>query len=213
MANTKKKAAAPAAKTEVKAAVPAEVKAAPVAKAEAKVEAKAAPAAKAETKPAAKKAAEKKAAPKAAEKKPAAKKAAPKATEKKPAAKKAAPKAAAKKPAAKKAPAKKQITVDDVAAKLYKKLDAKKAAAINDKVAVDIKLYGTFEAHMYIEVKDGVLSVAPYDYMDHDLAAAISVENMLAVIDGKLKLADALADGRLYAAGKIDAAVKIASLF
>lgn len=206
MANTKKKAAAPAAKTEVKAAVPAEVKAAPVAKAEPKVEAKAAPAAKAETKAAAK-----------AETKPAAKKAAPKAAEKKAApktaAKKAAPKAAAKKPAAKKAPAKKQITVDDVVAKLYKKLDAKKAAAINGKVAVDIKLYGTFEAHMYIEVKDGALSVAPYDYMDHDLEAAISVENMLAVIDGKLKLADALADGRLYAAGKIDAAVKLASLF
>ncbi len=188
MAKTKKT-VAPAA--EVKAA-PAEVKKEVVAKAEApkaKVEAP-----KAETKPVAKKTATKA----AATKKPAAKK---------PAAKKTA----AKKPAAKKAP--KPITVEDIAAKLAKKLDAKKAATIDGKCAVDIKLYGTFEAHMYIEVKDGKLTVAPYDYIEKDIEAAIAVENALAIIDGKLTIADALADGRLYAFGNIAVAAKLATLF
>ncbi len=150
-------------------------------------------------------------APKAAEKKPAAKKAAAKKpAAKKAPAKKAAP--AAKKPAAKKAPAKKEITVADVAAKLAKKLDASKAKSIDGKVAVDIKLYGAFEAHMYIEVKDGALTVAPYDYIERDIEAAVSVENALAIIDGKLTIADALADGRLYAFGNIGCAAKLAKL-
>ena len=92
------------------------------------------------------------------------------------------------------------------------KLDAKKAASIDGKVAVDIKLYGAFEAHMYIEVKDGALNVQPYDYIERDIEAAVSVENALAIIDGKLSIADALADGRLYAFGNVGAAAKLAKL-
>ncbi len=152
-------------------------------------------------------------APKAEEKKAPAKKPAAKKPAAKTAAKKAAPKAEAKKPAAKKAPAKKELTVADVAAKLAKKLDAKKAKEIDGKVAVDIKLYGAFEAHMYIEVKDGNLTVAPYDYIEKDIEAAIAVENALAIINGKLTIAEALADGRLYAFGNIGCAAKLAKLF
>ncbi|MBQ8171507.1 MAG: SCP2 sterol-binding domain-containing protein [Oscillospiraceae bacterium] len=187
MARTKKT-VAPAA--EVKAA-PVEVKKEAATKAVAAPKTEAAP--KAEVKPVAKKPAAKKTETKAAAKKPAAKK------------------PAAKKAAAKKAP--KPITVEDIAAKLAKKLDAKKAAAIDRKCAVDIKLYGTFEAHMYIEVKDGKLTVAPYDYIEKDIEAAIAVENALAIIDGKLTIADALADGRLYAFGDIAVAAKLAALF
>ena len=191
MARTKKT-VAPAA--EVKAA-PVEVKkeAAPKAEAASKAEAP-----KTEAKPVTKKAAAKKTETKATAKKAAAKKTASKKT-------------AAKKPVAKKAP--KPVTVDDIVAKLAKKLDAEKAAVIDGKCAVDIKLYGTFEAHMYIEVKDGKLTVAPYDYIEKDIEAAISVENALAIVDGKLTIADALADGRLYAFGNIAVAAKLAVLF
>lgn len=200
---TKKTVTKAAAKPE---APKAEVKAAPVVKEETK------PVVKAEAKAEPAKA-EVKAAP--VEKKAPAKKAADKAPAKKTAAKttKAAAKPAAKKAPAKKAPAKKEITVADIAEKLAKKLDAKKAAAIDGKAAVDIKLYGAFEAHMYIEVKDGKLNVAPYDYIERDIEAAISVENALAIIDGKLTIADALADGRLYAFGNIGVAAKLAKLF
>lgn len=218
MANVKKTAAA-AAKTEAKAAAPVEKKAIvpaekpaeaakPEVKTEAKAEIKAAPAAAAEKKVAADKKAP--AEKKAAAKKPAAKKTA------KPAAKKAAAKktvAKAEEKPAKRAYNRKPLTAADIAAKLEKKLDAKKAAGINGKVAVDIKLYGQFEAHIYIEVKDNKLTVAPYDYIERDIEAAISVENALAIINGKLTLADALADGRLYAFGNIGAAAKLSVLF
>lgn len=214
MANVKKTAAA-AAKTVAKAAAPVEKKVAapaeklaeaakPEVKAEAEVKAAA---------PVEKKAAAEKKAPaekKTAAKKPAAKKAA------KPAAKKTAAKkttAKAEEKPAKRAYNRKPLTAADIAAKLAKKLDDKKAAAIDGKVAVDIKLYGQFEAHIYIEVKDNKLTVAPYDYIERDIEAAISVENALAIINGKLTIADALADGRLYAFGNIGAAAKLSVLF
>lgn len=183
----------------------------------------------AEVKPAEVKAA----APKPAEKKPAAKKAAPKPAEKKPAAKKAAPKKAEKPAAAKKAPAKKAeapaaaapkkraprkpktVTVDDVVAKISKRIDktAAKTVAAEGKAAVDIKLYGAFEAHMYIEIKDGTVNVAPYDYIEKDLEAAVPVDVALAIADGKTTVQEAVENGSLYVFGNVQFAMMFAKLF
>lgn len=168
--------------------------------------------------------------PKAAEVK-AAPAQAPKTEAKKPAAKKPAAKPAAKaaaKPAAKKSAAKaepapkkravkkpKSITVDDIVAKIYKKIDTAAAKDIvsEGKAAVDIKLYGSFEAHMYIEIKNGVVSVAPYDYIEKDIEAAISVENALAIADGKLTVEEAVENGALYVFGNVQFALMFAKLF
>lgn len=168
--------------------------------------------------------------PKAAEVK-AAPAQAPKTEAKKPAAKKPAAKPAAKaaaKPAAKKSAAKaepapkkraarkpKPITVDDIVAKIYKKIDTAAAKDIvsEGKAAVDIKLYGSFEAHMYIEIKNGVVSVAPYDYIEKDIEAAISVENALAIADGKLTVEEAVENGALYVFGNVQFALMFAKLF
>lgn len=146
---------------------------------------------------------------------------APKAEAKKPAAKKTSAKAAAKKTAAKAEPKKraprkpKPVTVDDIVAKIYKRIDktAAKSIAAEGKAAVDIKLYGPFEAHMYIEVKNGNVSVAPYDYIERDIEAAISVENALAIADGKLSIKDAVKNGALYVFGNVQFALKLAKLF
>ena len=146
---------------------------------------------------------------------------APKAEAKKPAAKKTSAKTAAKKNAAKAEPKKraprkpKPVTVDDIVAKIYKRIDktAAKSIAAEGKAAVDIKLYGPFEAHMYIEVKNGNVSVAPYDYIERDIEAAISVENALAIADGKLSIKDAVENGALYVFGNVQFALKLAKLF
>lgn len=156
--------------------------------------------------------------PKAAEVK-AAPAQAPKTEAKKPAAKKpAAKKSAAKaEPAPKKRAVKKpkSITVDDIVAKIYKKIDTAAAKDIvsEGKAAVDIKLYGSFEAHMYIEIKNGVVSVAPYDYIEKDIEAAISVENALAIADGKLTVEEAVENGALYVFGNVQFALMFAKLF
>ena len=138
-------------------------------------------------------------------------------------------KASTRKPAAKKseAPAKseapkkragrkpKPITVDDVVAKIYKRIDkaAAKNIAADGRAAVDIKLYGSFEAHMYIEVRNGKVSVAPYDYIERDLEAAVPVDVALAIAEGKTTVKEAVENGSLYVFGNVQFALKFAELF
>lgn len=125
--------------------------------------------------------------------------------------------ASAKAEAPKKRPGRKPkpVTVDDVVAKVYKRIDksAAKAVAAEGKAAVDIKLYGPFEAHMYIEVKNGNVSVAPYDYIERDLEAAVPVDVALAIADGKISVKEAVENGSLYVFGNVQFALKFAELF
>ncbi len=176
-----------------------EVKAAPAEapKAEAKK-----PAAK---KTVAKKASAKKTAP--AKKTAAAKKTAP--------AKKAAEKAVAAAPKRRGGRKPKSVTIDDIVAKINKRIDksAAKSIAAQGKAAVDIKVYGAFEAHMYIEIKDGAVTVAPYDYIEKDIEAAISVESAIAIADGKLTVKEAVENGSLYVFGNVQFALIFAKLF
>ena len=107
------------------------------------------------------------------------------------------------------------ITVNDVVAKIYKRIDkaAGKQVAAEGRAAVDIKLYGSFEAHMYIEVKDGKVSVEPYDYIERDLEAAVPVDVALAIADGKTTIKEAVENGSLYVFGNVQFALKFAKLF
>lgn len=206
---------APAAKEEVKTAVKTE--AAPAKAVSAKDDAKTAvKAATADKKPAAKKtaAAKKPAAKKTAEK-PAAKKTAAKTTASAKAAKpEAKTTAKAAKPAKKGGRKPKELTAEDICAKIAKKAGKAKAAKIDGTIAVEFKVYGwdnNDENHkfIYIEVKDGKLTVAPYQYDDCTLKADIPLADIVAFADGKLSLKDA----KIYAAGNFGDALKLASLF
>lgn len=109
----------------------------------------------------------------------------------------------------------KPVTVNDVVAKVYSRIDKKAAKTIsaNGKAAVDIKLYGSFEAHMYIEVKNGNVSVEPYDYIEKDLEVAVPVDVAVAIADGKLSVKEAVENGSLYVFGNVQFALKFAELF
>ena len=104
---------------------------------------------------------------KPAEKKVAAKKTATKAAAKKPAAKKTAE----KKTTAKKA-VKKQPDIVALADMLRKAVAKKDVSAINEKIAVQIKVYGEYENYMYILIDNGTVSVEPYGYLDNDIHIA-----------------------------------------
>lgn len=222
--NTKKTAASSAA-TETKTAASETVKAAAKPAAEKKTAAKAAKPA-AEKKPAAKTV---KAAKSSAEKTTAAKTASAK-TETKAAApaKKTAAKSTAKstaktaaKPAAAKKPAKKSapvVSAETICAKLEKKISKTKAAAIKEKIAVEVKVYGFTEGEevqwLYIEVKDGKATASPHEYNDKDFKVDISVDKAIAFVDGKITLSALIAsDEGVWAEGNIAKAVKLAVIF
>ena len=179
---------------------------APAAEKTAKVTAPAAEKAVKAAKPAAKKAAAKPAAKKTAAAKPAAKKTA--------AAKKAPAKAAkAAKPDVKKP---KVVGIDEMCKKLEKLVDKKKAAAVKANVAVDVKVWGwadETDRHFYIEIKDGALTISPFEYNAASFEAYISYDNILQFLNGKLTLANAIASGALNANGNIPAALALGNIF
>ena len=100
--------------------------------------------------------------------------------------------------------------------KLEKLVNKEKASAVKTNVAVDVKVWGwadEIDRHFYIEIKDGVLSISPYEYNAASFEAYISYENILRFLNGKLTLNDAIATGALNANGNIPAALALGSIF
>lgn len=167
---------------------------------------------KTDEKPAAAKSTEKKAARSTAAKKTA--------DEKKPAAKttaKRAAKSTAEKPAEKKTRKTAVVNVEAICAKLEKKISKTKAAAITEKIAVDIEVYGFTEGEssqkMYVELNEGKATVSPHSYDAKDFRIAISLDNAIAFVNGKTTLKALLDSEGFYAEGNIAKAIKLASIF
>lgn len=80
---------------------------------------------------------------------------------------------------------------------------------IQGKLAFQINLEGEGGGIFYIEVKDGVLSVEPYDYIDRDALFIISVENFEKLVARKLDPVQAYTDNILKVEGDLTKALQI----
>ena len=79
-----------------------------------------------------------------------------------------------------------------------KKLDVK---AIEEHIAVQFDIVGDGEGAFYVEVKDGAVSVEPYEYYDNDGKVTASADVILALLSGKLSAEEALAQGSVSVEG------------
>ena len=141
---------------------------------------------------------------KAAAKKPATKKTTAKATAKKPAAKKTAE----KKTTAKKA-VKKQPDIIALADMLRKAVANKDVSAVNEKIAVQIKVYGEYEGYMYILIDNGAVMVEPYGYLDNDIHIDMPIDDVLSVIKGKYDFKAKALTGDFYVLGSLTKLLKV----
>ena len=159
-----------------------------------------------------KKPAEKKAEKKVAEKKPAEKKA--------PAKKTAAKTAKAEKPAAKtaeKAPktraprapkAAKLSPYQAAVAKAQKKFSTIKTALVKYPIAVNFELNGSAEGVFYVYLSEaGKPAVEPYRYDDYDVYVRVDADAFDKILDGKLDVYQALAEGSLHVEGTVKKAL------
>lgn len=149
------------------------------------------------------------------ETKPAAKKTEAKATTKKPAAKKTETKTTTKttkKTAAKKPAKKAEKKLPDIvklADMLRAKVEKKDASAINEKIAIQIKVYGQYENYMYILVDNGVVTVEPYGYLDNDIHIDMPIEDVISVINGKYDFKAKALSGDFYVLGSLTKLLKV----
>lgn len=134
----------------------------------------------------------------------------------KPAAKKpAAKKPEAEKPAAKKAAAKKPAVkkavpdINEIVAKLQKKIGKKNVSNINEKIAVEVKVYGEYESYLYILIDDGKVDVKPYGYTDHDVHIDLPIQDAVAILDGDYDYKAKILSGDFYAVGSLTKLFKV----
>lgn len=85
----------------------------------------------------------------------------------------------------------------------YLKGSKTKAKKFKDLVAVHFNLLDVSE-NMYIEVKDGVLSVMPYEYNDRQATVTASTETLDKLFSGALSMDEAISAGYVQVEGDAD---------
>ena len=66
--------------------------------------------------------------------------------------------------------------------KAYAKADTSK---VDGHLAVQVDVTGEGEGAFYIEVADGKITVAPFEYYDHDFKVLCAAEEIIAIAEGK----------------------------
>lgn len=61
----------------------------------------------------------------------------------------------------------------------------------------------------YVEVKDGILHVEPYEYYDRDAMFTCAPDVLLAIAEGKLDPVEAFTEQKLRVEGNIDKALRL----
>lgn len=87
--------------------------------------------------------------------------------------------------------------------------DAKK---IEGKFAFQFDVTGEGGGTFYVEIKDGKLSVEPYDYIDRDAKFIIDSDNMLKMLEGNLDPVKAFTAGKLKIEGELGKALELNKL-
>lgn len=83
---------------------------------------------------------------------------------------------------------------------------------VKEHLAFQFNVTGEAEGIFYVEVKEGILSVEPYEYYDRDATFTCSAETLLKIAEGKKDPILAVTLGQLKVQGNIDKALKLKSL-
>lgn len=80
---------------------------------------------------------------------------------------------------------------------------------VNEHLAYQFNITGEGEGAFYAEVKDGKLSVEPYEYYDRDSVFICSAKTLFKLASGELDPVLAFMTGKLRVEGSIEQALKL----
>ncbi len=83
---------------------------------------------------------------------------------------------------------------------------------IQEHLAFQFNITGESEGIFYIEVKDGILSVEPYEYFDRDAMFTCTADTLFKLARGKADPVMAFTMGKLKVDGNLDKALKLGDL-
>ena len=103
------------------------------------------------------------------------------------------------------------MTFEEILATVREK-SAEIDVAGTDFLAVQVNLTGEGGGTFYIEIKNGKVSVEPYEYNDRSCAISMTSENFLKFMSGKLDPVFAFTTGKLKVEGDIGKALEFSKL-
>ncbi len=104
------------------------------------------------------------------------------------------------------------MTYEEIVEKVRTRLKDVKEDKLTGFLAIQVNITGEGEGAFYVEVKDGKLSVEPYEYNDRQAKVIMSSANFLKLLDGKLDPVAAFTLGKLKIEGSIDKVLEFGKL-
>ena len=93
---------------------------------------------------------------------------------------------------------------EEIVAKVKKALAKADTSKVGGHLAVQVDVTGEGEGAFYIEVADGKITVAPFEYYDHDFKVLCAAEEIIAIAEGKKKLGAEVDAGNAYVSRDIE---------
>lgn len=94
----------------------------------------------------------------------------------------------------------KNITVTQLIERMRTQFGSKDVSTIEGLLAIQVNLKDP-DGVLYVEIKDGNLSIEPYEYIDRNAAITISMDNFVKLLDKKLDPVLAFTLGKLKVDG------------
>lgn len=104
------------------------------------------------------------------------------------------------------------MTYADFFAEIKGKFMEADVSDIRDHLAYQFNITGDASGIFYVEVKEGVLYVEPYEYYDRDAMFTAKAETFLKIASGKLDPVAAVTLQKLKVEGNIEKALKLKEL-
>lgn len=104
------------------------------------------------------------------------------------------------------------MTYEEIFSKTKELILANDLSGINGHLAVQVNITGEGGGAFYIELRDGVVSVEPYEYYDRDCIFLVSGSDFLKICDGSLNPVKAFTVGKLKIEGSIEKALEFSKI-
>ena len=101
------------------------------------------------------------------------------------------------------------MTYEELLQKVKDMFSKADVSGIKEHLAFQFNITGEGEGAFYAEVKDGVLSIEPYEYYDRDAIFICSADTLLKIAAGKLDPVFAFTTGKLKVEGSLDKALEL----
>ena len=105
------------------------------------------------------------------------------------------------------------MNYDEIVSFVKEKLKKTVSKKSTENTAVEFNVYGEGEGAFYIEIKDGKVSLEPYEYYDRDAKIIITANELIKIINREKTPEESFGEGAFTIVGNIDKAREILGAF